>query len=259
MRSPRQWLRPVRSTLVRLAGLGAVFVVALGIGAGFAVVSQGGLYLPGRAEPRQTGDPLGTGPLRADGPTTSIEDARGEDTENPGPSEGEEEDSTSDHNIGVWYVEEAQRWAIFNQDLADVEEGTFYDVHVLSDESAFVHQATVENTVEDGTYLNDPFTNANPDAVLSVTQNWNPGGVGGTYNDHPVGVRYDADLQQWVIFNEDGEEMPEGAAFNVTTFPLEEPVFVQEATSGNISDNWTYIDDPLVNGDPDAILFVVPR
>jgi hypothetical protein len=62
-----------------------------------------------------------------------------------------------------------------------------------------------------------------------------------------------------VIFNEDGEEMPEGAAFNVTVFPLGEPAFVQRATSGNTSENWTYIDDPLVNGDPDAILFVVPR
>jgi hypothetical protein len=232
--------------------------LAIGVGAGVAVVSQGGLHLPGGAEPRQTGDPLGTGPLRADGTATSIEGTRREGTENSGPSAGEEEGSTSDHNIGVWYVEEARRWAIFNQDLADMEEISF-DGHVLSDESAFVYQATAENTVEDGTYLNDPLTNANPDAVLSVTQNWNPGGFGGTYNDHPVGLRYDADVKQWVIFNEDGKEMPEGAAFNVTIFPLEEPAFVQQATSENISENWTYIDDPLVNGDPDAILFVVPR
>jgi hypothetical protein len=130
---------------------------------------------PGGAEPpgQAAGDPSGT----------------------TGPSEGEEEAPTGEHNIGVWYDEGVRRWAIFNQDLADMEEGTSFDVHVLSDESAFVHQATVENTVEDGTYLNDPLTNANPDAVLSVTQNWNPGGAGGTYNDHPVGVRYDAGVR----------------------------------------------------------------
>ena len=137
--------------------------------------------------------------------------------------------------------------------------GSSFDVHVLSG-GAFVHRATGENTAEDGaTYLNDPLTNANPDAALSVTQNWNPGGVGGTYNDHPVGVRYDAEVRQWVIFNEDGAEVPEGAAFNVTVFPLGEPTFVQRATSENITENWTYIDDPLVNGDPNAIFFAIPR
>jgi hypothetical protein len=140
-----------------------------------------------------------------------------------------------------------------------MEEGTSFDVHVLSEEAAIIHRATAENTVEDGTYLNDPLTNANPNADLSVTQNWNPGGFGGTYNDHPVGVRYDADLRQWVIFNEDGAQMPEGAAFNATVFPLEEPAFVQRATPGNTSGNWTYVDDPLVNGDPDAIIFAIPR
>jgi hypothetical protein len=195
---------------------------------------------PGGAEPprQAAGDPSGT----------------------TGPSEGgEEEASTGAHNIGVWYDEEVRRWAIFNQDLDDMEEGTSFDVHVPSEGAAFVHRATAENTAEDETYLKAPFTNANPDVVPSVTQNWNPGGFGGTYNDHPVGVRYDAEARQWVIFNEDGEAMPEGADFNVTVFPLGGPAFVQRATSGNITKNRTYIDDPRVNGDPTAILFAIPR
>ena len=145
-------------------------------------------------------------------------------------------------------------------------QGTSFDVHVLSGEVAFVHEATLENTVVNGTYLNNPLTNANPDAP-SVTQNWNPGGVedpndqpvGVPYNDHPVGVRYDADVRQWMIFNEDGARIPEGAAFNVTILPLEEPTFVQRVTPENVSANSTYIGDPLVNGDPDAIIFAIPR
>jgi hypothetical protein len=262
MKSPSRWLRPGHGSLVRLAALGVVFVLALGLGAGIAVVSQGGVYLPGGAEPprQAAGDPLGTEPLRADATTTSIEATRREDAENSGPSEGAEEAPTSDHNIGVWYDGGVRRWTIFNQDLAPMARGTSFDVHVLSEEAAFVHRATAENTADDGgTYLNDPLTNANPDADLSVTQNWNPGGVGGTYNDHPVGVRYDAEVGQWVIFNEDGEGVPEGAAFNVTVFPLGEPEFVQRATPENITENWTYVDDPLVNGDPNAILFAIPR
>jgi hypothetical protein len=196
---------------------------------------------PGGAEPprQAAGDPPGT----------------------TGPSEGEEEASTGAHNIGVWYDAEARRWAIFNQDLAPMAQGTSFDVHVLSEGgAAFVHQATAENTVGDETYLDDPLTDADHDAPPSVAQNWNPGGVvGGTYNDHPVGVRYDADVKQWVIFNEDGEAMPEGAAFNVTVLPLGEPTFVQRATPANVTENWTYVDDPLVNGDPDAIIFAIPR
>ena len=27
-----------------------------------------------------------------------------------------------------------------------------------------------------------------PNVILYVTQNWNPGGSGGTYNDDPIGV-----------------------------------------------------------------------
>jgi hypothetical protein len=45
-----------------------------------------------------------------------------------------------------------------------------------------------------------------------------PGGRGGVYNDHPVGVLYDEDVQKWAIYNRDGAPMPEGAAFNVAVY-----------------------------------------
>ena len=50
---------------------------------------------------------------------------------------------------------------------------------------------------------------------MSVTQNWNPGGGRGVYNDHPVGVFYDKKAQQWAVYNLDGAPMPDGAAFNI--------------------------------------------
>ena len=81
--------------------------------------------------------------------------------------------------------------------------------------SAFVHRATPENVSDNSTYVDDPRTNDRPGAVLSVTQNWNPGGDGGTYNDHPVGVWYDASAGKWAIFNQDRAAMPERASFNV--------------------------------------------
>src|SRR5918997_4421723 len=63
-------------------------------------------------------------------------------------------------------------------------------------DAVFVHRATSENVSANSTYIDNPLTNGNPDAILYVTQNWNPGGGGGTYNNHPVGVWYDAGRQR---------------------------------------------------------------
>lgn len=81
-------------------------------------------------------------------------------------------------------------------------------------DSVFVHRATPESISSNSTYLDNRLINGNPDAILSVTQNWNPEG-NGTYNDHSVGVWYDNAAARWAVFNEDRAPMPEGAAFNV--------------------------------------------
>jgi hypothetical protein len=118
-------------------------------------------------------------------------------------------------NIGVWYEPEREKWAIFNQDMAAVPAGATFEVAVPPADQGFVHRAAQENTAGNATYLDDPLTNGRPDAEVSVTQNWNPGGGVGVYNGHPVGVRYDGDAGQWFVHNEDDAPMPEGAAFNV--------------------------------------------
>lgn len=82
-------------------------------------------------------------------------------------------------------------------------------------DTAFVHRATRDNIVRNSTYLDDPLANGDPDVILYVTQNWNPGGGPGTYNNHPIGVWYDARVERWAIFNQDLAAMPEGAAFSV--------------------------------------------
>lgn len=124
-----------------------------------------------------------------------------------------------DHNIGVWYEGRAQKWAIFNQDLAPVPPGTTFEVVVPQQSARLVHHVDLLNTVENYTYLDNRLTNGEPAAELTVTQNWNPGGGRGVYNNHPVEVVYDENLKQWAIVNGDGASMPRGAAFNVTVTP----------------------------------------
>ena len=121
-----------------------------------------------------------------------------------------------DHNAGVWYEPEQQKWAIFNEDRAPVPGDSTFEVIVPPDSERFVHKATEENVSADTTYVDDPLVNGKPDAEVSVTQNWNPGGGEGVYNDHAVGVRYDADRKMWAVYNGDRADMPEGASFNVT-------------------------------------------
>ena len=133
------------------------------------------------------------------------------------PSPGREGDGEGayGHNTGVWYEPEKKKWAIFNQDLTAVPAGAAFEVVVPSADRGFVHRAALQNTVGNATYLDDPLTNGEPDAEVSVTQNWNPGGGNGVYNDHPVGVLYDEYVEKWLVYNEDGAHVPEGAAFNV--------------------------------------------
>jgi len=123
--------------------------------------------------------------------------------------------SSYEHNIGVWYEGGARKWAIFNQDRTAMSSGATFDVEVPPTSATFVHRAGVLNTAGNYTYLDDRLTNGKPDAVLSVTQNWNPGGGAGVYNDHPVGAVYDAKLKKWAVFNRDGAPMPKGASFNI--------------------------------------------
>src|SRR5215210_2663299 len=127
----------------------------------------------------------------------------------------DQENGIYEHNVGVWYEPQAQQWAVFNQDRAAVPAGTTFQVIVPGGPEKIVHRAESGNIDENSTYLDDPLVNGKPGAILSVTQNWNPGGGSGTYNDHPVDVRYDAGRQQWAIYNTDDSAMPDGAAFNV--------------------------------------------
>jgi len=133
----------------------------------------------------------------------------------PSSDRGDPAATAYQHNIGVWYESKAQKWAIFNQDLAPVPAGSTFEVVVPPASSTIVHHAELLNTAGHYTYVDNRLTNGRPNAVLAVTQNWNPGGGRGVYNNHPVGTEYDAKLQKWAIYNKDGASMPEGVSFNI--------------------------------------------
>jgi hypothetical protein len=126
-----------------------------------------------------------------------------------------DETDANDHSIGVWYASRARRWAIFNQDRTAVPSGATFRIEVPQASQTLVHHADLLNTAGNYTYLDNKLTNGEPNATLSVTQNWNPGGGRGVYNNHPVATVYDAKVDKWAIYNEDGASISSGAAFNV--------------------------------------------
>jgi len=128
------------------------------------------------------------------------------------------------HNIGVWYESiNEKKWAIFNQDRAAIPAGRTFEVIIPRASETLVHYARLGNTVGNRTYLNNPLIIGEPDAFLRVTQNWNPGGGRGIYNDHPIEVVYEADTRKWAIYNRDGAPMPDGAAFNIAVSRVPNP------------------------------------
>jgi hypothetical protein len=165
-----------------------------------------------------------------------------------------------DHNIGVSYNDNDGVWEIRNLDdvWVIILGGTAFNVLVPNpDTSVFVHKATAANILSHSTIIDYPLTNGNKDAIILVTPNFDPGGVGGIADNHPIGVFYDG--TKWRIFNQDGAAMPVGAAFNVFV-PTAGPgvgVFVTKFTGPS----WPVvsIDSPLTNGNPNAIILVTPN
>lgn len=121
----------------------------------------------------------------------------------------------------------------------------------------FVQTATAGNSSYDYTKINNSLINGNPNAILMATPNWNPGGTGRVYDNHPIGVYYYANT--WAIFNQDRTAIPVGAAFNVWVVPSSDHPFVWKATSASLGSDYTVIDNATTNGDSTGWLLVTPN
>jgi hypothetical protein len=164
----------------------------------------------------------------------------------------------NEDTVGVYYNYVAGRWGIFNTpQTSTIPIDAAFNVLVPNvDAGVFVHRATADNILGHQTYIDHPLTNDNPDARLFAIQSFNPGGLGGEYNDHHIAVSYSEGVGKWAIINQDFGAMQPDTAFNVM-MPIEDgTVFVHEATSETINSNWTYLDHPLINNNPDARVFV---
>jgi hypothetical protein len=81
--------------------------------------------------------------------------------------------------------------------------------------AAFIQITAAGNITGNETLINNPLCNGDPNAILFVTHNDNPGGVFHGENNHVVGVFYNISSSEWTIYNEDNTAMTADLAFNV--------------------------------------------
>lgn len=152
---------------------------------------------------------------------------------------------------GIYYDPSVQRWKIYNQGGPSqiMTVGVKFNVIVPQTSNkyaTFVHKSDPGNTSTYITTLNHPGINNNPNAIVFVTSNYNPGGGSGVYNDHNIGVYYNG--TKWCIYNEDKNALPNGAAFNVLAFELNTPTIINNpltTTDVKVFPNPASVHDPI--------------
>ncbi len=110
--------------------------------------------------------------------------------------------------------------------------------------------ATATGSAYNFFYLDHPQLNGNPNARILVT----PLAVGGVATDLNYGVWYNSWTGRWSIYNESGAAMVDGRRFLVAFGG--ERSFIHTSTSTNASGNLTRLDDPRLNDNPYAAVFV---
>jgi hypothetical protein len=163
--------------------------------------------------------------------------------------------------FGVWYDSSRGRWAIFNEDGSTMNQLRSFNVLVVpkAGKSVFVVRAKSSNTIGNRTLINSPLTNARPGAVIQVTQDFNPGNSGGSFNDHQVGARYFPALKRWGIFNEDGAAIAAGVAFNVLVGQSPSnggKTMVLKVTSANRHNSLANISNQETTGNPNNVVLI---
>lgn len=156
---------------------------------------------------------------------------------------------------GVYYEEGAvNKWAVFNEDETNMLEGTSYNIYIAND-AATTHLHSGDAIHPDPVYsiVNHPVLNGDPNAIAVMTTYWNPSGV---WNNANYGFWYDnaGGADEWIIYNEGLNAIPANAGFFIATENPNVASMRHQATGANITLNWTVIDHPLLNNNPDAIL-----
>lgn len=160
--------------------------------------------------------------------------------------------TTFDKKVGVYH--DGSVWGIFTEDVSNIPENIYFNVAVApKTDSAFVHRTTATN-ISGGNYttIDNPMLNGNTNAKLLVQHVYR-----GPRQNTNLGVWYNG--SKWTIFTEDNSTMPAGKDFNVWLLN-DNKSFVHNVDSASlvVQNNYSIIDNPLTNNNPDANILITP-
>ena len=159
----------------------------------------------------------------------------------------------NNREIGVFY-NDANKWAIFNENMDAMPDGASFNILILNNDNSILQTATSANIIDATTQIDNPALNNNPNAIIYVTQNWNGGGALGVFNTSKMSTYYNPATQRWTVFGEDHAAMVDGSKYNVY---FGSSHFVHKTMASNLSADLTKFDNPLVNRDPGACVFIL--
>ena len=175
-------------------------------------------------------------------------------TYNPGGGSG-----LYDNNVlGTYYDTTFNRWAIYHEDSTmPINAGLKYNVYIAFNPSDVItHIASVANqgTTAAHTVIDDPrFNGQNPGPIAVMSHYFNPFSV---VNNNSHRFTYDIVLNRRIISNESGTAIPTNVAFKILVTPTGAGTasFRHTSNAGNITGNYTVLDHPLLNNNPNATL-----
>lgn len=168
-------------------------------------------------------------------------------THNWGPDISHEEYMLPSH--GLWY--DGSEWSIFNETGASIDTNLAFNVlNPQTNGISFTHTVTVANSSWNVSYIDNAALNNTPSAVFFISKTWE----NGVYDTAHVGIWYDATEGKWSVFNENGNPLQVNSTYNIFIPDAATSFYKHTATSNYYI---TYLDNPLLNGNPDARIFIV--
>ncbi len=135
-------------------------------------------------------------------------------------------------------------WRLGNNSVAAIPADATFWILAFDEESGFRHLTTGANTSAHITTLDDPRLNGNPNARPIVLRE----STNGPAIPWPYGVWYSTASGRWTIFYQDITKiMPLNATFSVFVPDTDDWTFIHTATAGNITGNFTVLDNPDID------------
>lgn len=151
----------------------------------------------------------------------------------------------NNNTVGLYYT--GSRWALFNENLTPIVENSCYNIYINQDDEVIT--ITSPSNQNNSFPIDHPEVNGNPNAYLAIQNYYN-----GVLNNKNYAFQYDNNT--WYVSEETVSEFTRNAYF----FLLINGVAVENArhlsTAANTTNNVTTIDHPLLNNNPEALLFI---